>query len=59
MVAVLSLGEAVGYSCVLASIRVGLWSIFYYHEIKDTRHILLWFRLCIGGIILLSIMQQT
>ena len=63
MVAVLSLGEAVGYSCVQASILVsGLWSIFYYHEVKQPKHIALWLGsalFALVGIIILSIMQQT
>jgi hypothetical protein len=63
MVAVLSLGEAVGYSCVQASILIsGLWSIFYYREVKQPRHIALWLAsalFALLGIVILSIMQQS
>eukprot|EP00943_MAST-04B_sp_MAST-4B-sp1_P006785 g6785.t1 len=63
MVAVLSLGEAVGYSCVQASILIsGLWSIFYYREVKQPRHIALWLAsalFALLGIVILSIMQQA
>jgi glucose uptake protein GlcU len=62
MLAVLALGEAVGYSCVQASILVsGLWSIFYYNELTDQRRIKYWLGsavLALVGIITLSQMIQ-
>ena len=63
MVAVLSLGEAVGYSCVKAVSLCQAYGPFStIMKLKDTRHILLWLgsAFCaLVGIILLSIMQQT
>ena len=62
IVAVLNLGQAIGYSSCQASIMVsGLWSIFYYREVKRRRQIVLW--LCsalisLSGIIILSAIKQ-
>ena len=62
MVAVDSLGQAVGYSVIQAGMLVsGLWGIFYFHEIVGFRRICNWMlsaMLTIVGIILLSFQHR-
>lgn len=62
IVAVLNLGQAVGYSSCQASIMVsGLWSIFYYGEVSELRQIILWLcsaLLALSGIIVLSAIKR-
>ena len=57
MLAVDALGEAIGNSCVQASIIVsGLWGIFYFREIQG-RSVAHWFLgafLALGGVALLA-----
>ena len=52
IVSVTILGQSIGYSVVQSAMLVsGIWGIFYYHEVKGTRNIQLWFAFAIITIV--------